>query len=231
MPKDFFPNSDLSSRSEWPEDSSHCVFDYHNVRCPFGEQCKRRHDNNPKPSSTSATDGSDSPAIRALDVKMRRLTAQKAQLLAAQEDSPSSDESEEEGSWAPLPPILLYTDASFEPADVDVDTAQPKHDLGMLPRGKLGWICLVPEGCTRAGTLEIPQTVFDFMEQRTQQVYMCELLAAVAATWVCRDLPLLLLLLLLMLLPLPLCMLDLPLLLPLPLLLLLLLPLPLLLLP
>ena len=80
------------------------MFDFNKVRCPFGERCNRRHVNKPKRGSTTATDGSNSSAIRALDVKMRRLTVQKAQLLAAQEDSPSSDESGEEGPWAPLPP-------------------------------------------------------------------------------------------------------------------------------
>ena len=61
------------------------MFDFNKVRCPFGERCNRRHVNKPKRGSTTATDGSNSSAIRALDVKMRRLTVQKAQLLAAQQ--------------------------------------------------------------------------------------------------------------------------------------------------
>ena len=55
----------------------------------------------------AASNGSNSPKIRALDVKMRKLYAQKAQLLAAEEDggSISSDRSEDSYDPHKCPPL------------------------------------------------------------------------------------------------------------------------------
>jgi len=109
-PKDLFPDSPLTSTSEWPEERDRCVFDYNKVRCPYGEKCTRSHINTSKPSpSVAASDGSNSPKIRALDVKMRKLSAQKAQLLAAEEDggsisSDGSEDSYDPHKCPPLPP-------------------------------------------------------------------------------------------------------------------------------
>ena len=109
-PKDLFPNSLLTKDSEWPEDKGDCVFDFNNVQCPYGEKCFRNHANSSKSSSSSAaTNGSNSPKIRALDVKMRKLSAQKAQLLAAEEDggsisSDGSEDSHDPHKCPPLPP-------------------------------------------------------------------------------------------------------------------------------
>ena len=69
-----------------------------------------------------------------------------------------------------------------EPADVDAATQQCKEGLGRPPRGKLGWLCLSVTESVRAGTIDISPDTFALFEQRTQQVYMCEILAAVAAT-------------------------------------------------
>ena len=89
-PKDLFPDSPLTSTSEWPEERDRCVFDYNKVRCPYGDKCTRNHINTSKSSpSVAATNGSNSPKIRALDVMMRKLSAQKDQLLAAEEDGGS----------------------------------------------------------------------------------------------------------------------------------------------
>ena len=75
-PKDLFPDSPLTSTSEWPEERDRCVFDFNKVRCPHGEKCTRNHANTSKSSSSSAaTDGSNSPKIRALNVMMRKLSA------------------------------------------------------------------------------------------------------------------------------------------------------------
>ena len=109
-PKDLFPDSPLTSTSEWLEERDRCVFDYNKVRCPYGEKCTRSHTNTSKSSpSVAASDGSNSPKIRALDVKMRKLSAQKAQLLAAEEDvgsisSDGSEDSYDPHKCPPLPP-------------------------------------------------------------------------------------------------------------------------------
>ena len=66
------------------------MFDFNKVRCPYGEKCTRNHVNTSKSSSSLATtDGFNSPKIRALDVMMRKLSAQKEQLIAAQEEEES----------------------------------------------------------------------------------------------------------------------------------------------
>ena len=39
---------------------------------------------------------------------------------------------------APLPPILLYTDASFEPADVDPGTTHPQMGCAHYPQRPTG---------------------------------------------------------------------------------------------
>ena len=96
-PKDLFPDSPLTSTSEWPVEKDRCVFDFNHVQCPYGEKCTRKHANSTKPSSSSAaTDGSNSPKIRALNVMMRKLSAEKER-LATQEDggSVSSIDSDE----------------------------------------------------------------------------------------------------------------------------------------
>jgi hypothetical protein len=101
---------DFTKDSEWPEDKGDCVFDFNNVQCPYGEKCFRNHANSSKSSSSSAaTNGSNSPKIRAPDVKMRKLSAQKAQLLAAEEDggpisSDGSEDSHDPHKCPPLPP-------------------------------------------------------------------------------------------------------------------------------
>ena len=76
-PKDLFPDSPLTIiTSEWPEERDRCVFDYNKVRCPYGEKCTRSHINTSKSSPTvAASNGSNSPKIRALDVMMRKLSA------------------------------------------------------------------------------------------------------------------------------------------------------------
>ena len=83
---------------------------------------------------------------------------------------------------ASSPPAFLYSDASFEPADVDAVTRQCRDGLDRPPRGKLGWICLPLAEPARAGTIDLSPATFALFEQRTQPVYMCETLAAVAAT-------------------------------------------------
>ena len=112
-PKDMFPDSPLTSTSEWPEERDRCVFDYNKVRCPYGEKCTRSHINTSKSSpSVAATNGSNSPKIRALDVMMRKLSAQKDQLLAAEEaggsiSSVESDHSFDPHKMPPLPPTMI----------------------------------------------------------------------------------------------------------------------------
>ena len=55
----------------------------------------------------AATNGSNSPKTRALDVMMRKLSAQKDQLLAAEEDGGSISSVESDGSFDPhkMPPL------------------------------------------------------------------------------------------------------------------------------
>ena len=107
-PKDLFPDSPLTSTSEWPEERDRCVFDYNKVRCPYGGKCTRIHINTSKPSpSVAASNGSNSPKIRALDVAMRKLSAQKDQLLAAEDDGVSISSNESDDSFDPhkMPPL------------------------------------------------------------------------------------------------------------------------------
>ena len=35
-PKDLFPDSPLTSTSEWPVEKDRCVFDFNHVQCPYG---------------------------------------------------------------------------------------------------------------------------------------------------------------------------------------------------
>jgi hypothetical protein len=95
-PKDLFPDSPLTSTSEWPVEKDRCVFDFNHVQCPYGEKCTRKHANSKSSSSSAATDGSNSPKVRAINVMIRKLSAEKDR-LAAQEDegSVSSINSEE----------------------------------------------------------------------------------------------------------------------------------------
>ena len=91
-PKDLFPDSPLTSTSEWPEEKDRCVFDFNHVQCPYGEKCKRKHASKSS-SSSAATDSTkiratDSPQIRAINVMIRKLSAEKGR-LAAQEDEGS----------------------------------------------------------------------------------------------------------------------------------------------
>ena len=85
-PKDLFPDSSLTSTSEWPPEKDRCVFDFNHVQCPYGENCRRKHANTSK--SSAATDGSNSPKVRAISVMIRKLSAEKDR-LAAQEDERS----------------------------------------------------------------------------------------------------------------------------------------------
>jgi len=108
-PKDLFPNSLLTKDSEWPEDKGDCVFDFNNAQCPYGEKCFRNHVNSSKSSSSSAaTNGSNSPSpkVRAIEVQMRKLSAQKERLqLEEEEPGIFSSSSEDDDSPArPLPP-------------------------------------------------------------------------------------------------------------------------------
>ena len=109
-PKELFPTSSLASSSEWPEERDRCVFDFNKVRCYYGDKCTRSHANTSKSSpSLVATGGSNSPKIRVLDVMMRKLPAQKEQLIAAQEDEGSissidSEDMDDPHKAPPLPP-------------------------------------------------------------------------------------------------------------------------------
>ena len=87
-PKDLFPDSPLTSTSEWPPEKDRCVFDFNHVQCPYGEKCRRKHANSKSSSSSAATDGSNSPKVRAINVMIRKLSAEKDR-LAAQEDEGS----------------------------------------------------------------------------------------------------------------------------------------------
>ena len=88
-PKDLFPDSPLTSTSEWPVEKDRCVFDLNHAQCPYGGKCTRKHNDNSKSSSSSAaTDGSNSPKVRAINVMIRKLSAEKDR-LAAQEDERS----------------------------------------------------------------------------------------------------------------------------------------------
>ena len=107
-PQDLFPDSPLTSTSEWPEERDRCVFDYNKVRCPYGDKCTWNHISASKSSpSVAATNGFYSPKTRASDVMMRKLSAQKDQLLAAEEDGGSVSSVESDGSYDPhkCPPL------------------------------------------------------------------------------------------------------------------------------
>ena len=108
-PKDLFPNSLLTKDSEWPEDKGDCVFDFNNVQCPYGGKCFRNHANSSKsPSSSAATNGSNppSPKVRAIEVQMRKLSAQKERLQLEDEESGifSSSSEDDDPPARPLPP-------------------------------------------------------------------------------------------------------------------------------
>ena len=107
-PEDLFPNSFLAKDSEWPEDKGDCAFDLDNVQCPYGGKCFRNHAKNPKsPPSSAATDGSNSPKMRATGSQMRKLSAQKERLQLEEEEfgifSSSSEDDELDGA-PPLRP-------------------------------------------------------------------------------------------------------------------------------
>ena len=87
-PKDLFPDSPLTSTSEWPPEKDICVFDFNHVQCPYGKECRRKHANSKSSSSSAATDGSNSPKVRAINVMIRKLPAEKDR-LASQEDAGS----------------------------------------------------------------------------------------------------------------------------------------------
>jgi hypothetical protein len=112
-PKDLFPNSLLTKDNEWPEDKGDCVFDFNNVQCPYGDKCFRNHVNSSKSSSSSAaTNGSNSPSpkMRAIDIQMRKLSAQKERLQLEEEESGIfSSSSEEDDDPHKAPPYRAHT--------------------------------------------------------------------------------------------------------------------------
>ena len=132
-PKDLFQNSPLTSTSEWPEQKDRCVFDFNHVQCPYGEKCTRKHADTSKSSSLlAATGGSNSPEIRALDVMMCKLPAQKEQLIAAQEDEGSISSIDSEASIDPhKSPPLSPTDRARSRGSAPVDASD---DLSYLKR-------------------------------------------------------------------------------------------------
>ena len=107
-PKDLFPRSLPTKGSEWPEDKGGCVFDFSNAQCPYGDKCSRSHAKNPTKSSPSsaATNGSNSPKMRAIEPHMRRLPAQKERLQLEEEESGifSSSSEDDDSPARPLPP-------------------------------------------------------------------------------------------------------------------------------
>ena len=106
-PKELFPNSLLTTDSEWPEDKGDCVFDFNNAQCPYGDKCFRNHANNSKsPASSAATNGSNSPSpkMRATDTQMRKLAAQKERLQLEDEESGVFSSSSEEDDPHKVPP-------------------------------------------------------------------------------------------------------------------------------
>ena len=110
-PKDLFPRSLPIKGSEWPEDKGGCVFDFNNAQCPYGDKCSRSHAKNPTKSSPSsaatATNGSNSPKMRATESQMRKLSAQKERLQLEEEESylfSSSSKDDDTHKAAPLSP-------------------------------------------------------------------------------------------------------------------------------
>ena len=140
-PKDLFPNSPSPApvTSEWPEEKDRCVFDFNHVQCPYGEKCTRKHANTSKSSSSlAATGGSNSPKIRALDAMMRKLSAQKEQLLiAAQEDEGTISSIDSEASIdphsksPPLPPTDRARSRGSAPVNSSDDLSSLKRVLGI----------------------------------------------------------------------------------------------------
>ena len=111
-PKDLFPRSLPTKGSEWPEDKGGCVFDFNNAQCPYGDKCSRIHAKNPIKSSPSsaATNGSNSPKMRAIEPHMRRLLAQKERLQLEEEESGIfSSSSEEDDDPHKAPPYRAHT--------------------------------------------------------------------------------------------------------------------------
>ena len=85
----------------------------------------------------AASNGSNSPKIRALDVAMRKLSAQKDQLLAAEEDGVSissneSDDSFDPHKMPPLPPTSRGGSRGSASSSVSTDDlASVKRLLGL----------------------------------------------------------------------------------------------------
>jgi hypothetical protein len=132
-PKEVFPDSLLTSTSEWPAERDRCVFNHNHVECPFGEKCTRKHANTTKSSSSSsaATDGSNSPKIRAINAMMRKLSAEKGR-LAAQEDEESVSSIDSEVSYDPhKSPPLPPTERARSRGSASITSAD---DLGSLKR-------------------------------------------------------------------------------------------------
>ena len=110
------------------------MFDVNKVRCPCGEKCKRNHANTSKSSpSLTATDGSNSFKIRALDVIMRKLSAQKEQLIAAQEEEGSiSSMGSEDSDPHKAPPLpLTRSHGSASISSISDDLSSIKQLLGI----------------------------------------------------------------------------------------------------
>ena len=137
-PQDLFPDSPLTSTSEWPEEKDRCVLDFSHVRRPYGgEKCTRKHANTSKSSSSlAATDGSNSPKIRALNGMMRKLSAQKKRLIAAQEDEGSvssidSDDTDDPHKPSRLPPTNRARSRGSSSVNLADDLGSLKRLLGL----------------------------------------------------------------------------------------------------
>ena len=131
-PEDLFPDGLLTSTSEWPVEKGRCVFDFNHVQCHYGEKCTMKHANTSKsPSSSAATGGSKSPKIRAINIMMRKLSAEKGRLaLQDDEGSVSSIGSHETNAPHKMPP-LPPTDRARSGGSSSVNSAD---DLSALKR-------------------------------------------------------------------------------------------------
>ena len=131
-PQDLFPGNLLTSTSEWPLEKDRCMFDLNHVQCPFGEKCTSKHASTSKSSSSSAaTDGPNSPKIRAINIMMCKLSVGKGR-LASQEDEGSvssidSNETNAPRRMFPLPP----TDRARSRGSSSINSA---GDLSSLKR-------------------------------------------------------------------------------------------------
>ena len=76
------------------------------------------------------------------------------------------------------PPLIIYSDAMFQPEYWDVPEAQR-----IQPR--MGWVIFDPisKDKPRARTMEIPHAALELVLPRTQQIFACEALAVPAAQW------------------------------------------------